>query len=74
MEVFLGKVTQQAMNYAIRSGITITASYAIKQTSRLLRVRIVHRYIINVAKPVHRLLANESAMSFKIYKSVLKAR
>ncbi|KAL9038695.1 MAG: hypothetical protein Q9180_002977 [Flavoplaca navasiana] len=37
MDIFLGKVTQQAMNYAIRSGITITASYAIKQSSRLLK-------------------------------------
>ncbi|KAJ9273377.1 hypothetical protein DTO212C5_451 [Paecilomyces variotii] len=37
MEVFLAKLTQQAMNYAIRSGITITASYAIRQSSRLLK-------------------------------------
>ncbi|OJD26638.1 hypothetical protein ACJ73_01971 [Blastomyces percursus] len=37
MDVFLSKVTQQAMNYAIRSGITITAGYAIRQTSRLLK-------------------------------------
>ncbi|KAL8669842.1 MAG: hypothetical protein Q9168_005582 [Polycauliona sp. 1 TL-2023] len=37
MDLFLGKVTQQAMNYAIRSGITITASYAIKQSARLLK-------------------------------------
>jgi hypothetical protein len=37
MEVLLGKVTQQAMNYAIRSGIALSASYAIKQTSKLLR-------------------------------------
>ncbi|VDB87870.1 Bgt-3164 [Blumeria graminis f. sp. tritici] len=37
MEEFLGKVTQHAMNYAIRSGIGITASFAIRQTSRLLR-------------------------------------
>ncbi|KAL1964749.1 hypothetical protein VTN77DRAFT_6616 [Rasamsonia byssochlamydoides] len=37
MEVFLSKVTQQAMNYAIRSGITITASYVIRQSSRLLK-------------------------------------
>ncbi|TQS36051.1 hypothetical protein Golomagni_03507 [Golovinomyces magnicellulatus] len=38
MEDFLGKVTQHAMNYAIRSsGIGITASFAISQTSRLLR-------------------------------------
>ena len=36
MEILLGKVTQQAMNYAIRSGITITASYAIQQSTRLL--------------------------------------
>ncbi|KAI9885601.1 MAG: translation termination factor GTPase eRF3 [Watsoniomyces obsoletus] len=36
MEVFLGKITQQAMNYAIRSGIAITSSYAIRQCSRLL--------------------------------------
>ncbi|KKA24275.1 RanGTP-binding protein [Rasamsonia emersonii CBS 393.64] len=38
MEAFLSKVTQQAMNYAIRSGITITASYVIRQSSRLLKV------------------------------------
>ncbi|CCU74361.1 RanGTP-binding protein [Blumeria hordei DH14] len=37
MEDFLGKVTQHAMNYAIRSGIGITASFAISQTTRLLR-------------------------------------
>ncbi|KAL1847018.1 Ran-specific GTPase-activating protein 30 [Paecilomyces lecythidis] len=37
MEVFLAKLTQQAMNYAIRSGITITATYAIRQSSRLLK-------------------------------------
>ncbi|ETI27767.1 hypothetical protein G647_00216 [Cladophialophora carrionii CBS 160.54] len=36
MDIFLGKVTQQAMNYAIRSGVTITASYAIRQSSKLL--------------------------------------
>ncbi|KAJ5662095.1 uncharacterized protein N7477_009711 [Penicillium maclennaniae] len=37
MEVFLTRLTQQAMNYAIRSGIAITASYAIRQSSRLLK-------------------------------------
>lgn len=37
MDVFLGQVTSQAMNYAIRSGITITTTYAIKQCSNLLR-------------------------------------
>ncbi|MCJ1477823.1 hypothetical protein MMC13_006496 [Lambiella insularis] len=37
MDILLGKVTQQAMNYAIRSGITITAGYAIRQSSRLLK-------------------------------------
>ncbi|KAL2217331.1 putative RanGTP-binding protein [Thermoascus aurantiacus ATCC 26904] len=37
MEEFLSKLTQQAMNYAIRSGIAITASYAIRQSSRLLK-------------------------------------
>ncbi|KAF1808011.1 Ran-binding-domain-containing protein [Eremomyces bilateralis CBS 781.70] len=37
MEVFLSKITQQAMNYAIRSGITITSGFAIKQCSRLLK-------------------------------------
>ncbi|KAB8293863.1 hypothetical protein EYC80_009342 [Monilinia laxa] len=37
MDLFLGKVTQHAMNYAIRSGIGITASFAIRQTSRLLK-------------------------------------
>ncbi|KAF4310674.1 hypothetical protein GTA08_BOTSDO13776 [Botryosphaeria dothidea] len=37
MDVLLSKVTQQAMNYAIRSGIVITSSYAMKQCSRLIR-------------------------------------
>ncbi|KAI2794546.1 hypothetical protein POX_a01145 [Penicillium oxalicum] len=37
MEVFLTRLTQQAMNYAIRSGIAITATYAMRQSSRLLK-------------------------------------
>ncbi|KAL5048280.1 hypothetical protein BDW71DRAFT_27648 [Aspergillus fruticulosus] len=37
MDAFLARLTQQAMNYAIRSGIAITASYAIRQSSRLLQ-------------------------------------
>ncbi|KAF2472572.1 Ran-binding-domain-containing protein [Lindgomyces ingoldianus] len=37
MEVLLSKVTQQAMNYAIRTGITITSGYAIQQCGRLLK-------------------------------------
>ncbi|KAF2136400.1 uncharacterized protein K452DRAFT_322450 [Aplosporella prunicola CBS 121167] len=37
MDILLAKVTQQAMNYAIRSGVTITGGYAIKQCSRLLK-------------------------------------
>jgi len=37
MDYLLGKVTQQAMNYAIRSGVTLTATYAIKQSNRLLQ-------------------------------------
>ncbi|KAF2279755.1 Ran-binding-domain-containing protein [Westerdykella ornata] len=37
MEVLLGQVTKQAMNYAIRTGITITSTYAIRQCGRLLR-------------------------------------
>jgi RanGTP-binding protein len=36
MEILMSKVTQQAMNYAIRSGVAVTASYAIKQSTRLL--------------------------------------
>ncbi|KAK5230484.1 Ran-specific GTPase-activating protein 30 [Exophiala xenobiotica] len=36
MDVFLGRVTQQAMNYAIRSGLTLTATYAIRQSNRYL--------------------------------------
>ncbi|KIV90194.1 hypothetical protein PV10_07525 [Exophiala mesophila] len=36
MDMFLGKVTQHAMNYAIRSGIGLTASFAIRQTAKLL--------------------------------------
>src|SRR5271156_3391483 len=37
MDIILHKVTQQAMNYAIRSGVAVTATYAIKQSSRLLQ-------------------------------------
>ncbi|KAF1999242.1 Ran-binding-domain-containing protein [Amniculicola lignicola CBS 123094] len=37
MEVLLSKVTQQAMNYAIRTGITITSGYAIRQCGRLIK-------------------------------------
>ncbi|PYH85030.1 Ran-binding-domain-containing protein [Aspergillus uvarum CBS 121591] len=37
MDAFLLRLTQQAMNYAIRSGIAITAKYAIRQSSRLLK-------------------------------------
>ncbi|KAF7162334.1 hypothetical protein CNMCM5623_007679 [Aspergillus felis] len=37
MDVFLTRLTQQAMNYAIRSGIAITANYALRQSSRLLK-------------------------------------
>lgn len=37
MDVLLTKITGQAMNYAIRSGITITTTYAIRQCGRLLQ-------------------------------------
>ncbi|MCJ1359835.1 MAG: hypothetical protein MMC33_009838 [Icmadophila ericetorum] len=37
MDVLLGKVTQQAMNYAIRSGISITVGYALQQSARLVK-------------------------------------
>ncbi|KAL9053593.1 MAG: hypothetical protein Q9162_004690 [Coniocarpon cinnabarinum] len=37
MDILLQKVTQQAMNYAIRSGIMITSSYALNQCSRLVK-------------------------------------
>ncbi|KAK2875118.1 hypothetical protein FQN49_001763 [Arthroderma sp. PD_2] len=37
MDLLLSKITQQAMNYAIRSGITITATYAIRQSAKLLK-------------------------------------
>ncbi|CAK1355101.1 unnamed protein product [Cercospora beticola] len=37
MDLLLQRVTQQAVQYAIRSGITITTGYAIKECSRLLK-------------------------------------
>ena len=37
MDILLNKVTQQAMNYAIRSGVSITSAYAIRHCSRLLQ-------------------------------------
>ncbi len=36
MDVLLGKVTSQAMNYAIRSGLGLTASYALRSANKLL--------------------------------------
>jgi hypothetical protein len=36
MEVFLGKVTQQAMNYAIRSGLSVSATMLIRHGSKLI--------------------------------------
>ncbi|BCS20552.1 RanGTP-binding protein [Aspergillus puulaauensis] len=59
MDTFLTRLTQQAMNYAIRSGITITASYAIRQSSRLLK---------NVEKSAERdeLLALQQRLESKV--------
>lgn len=37
MDLLLSRVTQQAVQYAIRSGISITTGYAIKNCSRLLQ-------------------------------------
>ncbi|KAI9890548.1 MAG: hypothetical protein M1814_003888 [Vezdaea aestivalis] len=37
LDFVLGKITQQAVNYAIRSGITITSGFAIRQCGRLLK-------------------------------------
>jgi hypothetical protein len=37
-ELTAQQVTQQAMSYAIRSGIAITSTYALKQCGRLLKV------------------------------------
>ncbi|KAL5114591.1 Ran-specific GTPase-activating protein 30 [Pleosporales sp. CAS-2024a] len=37
MDLLLAKVTQQAMSYAIRSGIAITSTYALKQCARLMK-------------------------------------
>ncbi|KAJ5387861.1 hypothetical protein N7509_010402 [Penicillium cosmopolitanum] len=37
MDIFLTRLTQQAANYAIRSGVAITASYVMQQSARLLK-------------------------------------
>ena len=37
MDALLSRLGVQAMNYAIRSGIALTSTYAISQCSRLLR-------------------------------------
>ncbi|KAL2870786.1 RanGTP-binding protein [Aspergillus lucknowensis] len=60
MDAFLSRLTQQAMNYAIRSGIAITASYAIRQSSKLLQ---------NTEKSVERdeLLALQQRLESKIH-------
>ena len=36
MDALLAKLGSQALNYAIRSGIALTSSFAIQQCSRLL--------------------------------------
>jgi len=37
MDALLARLGVQAMNYAIRSGIALTSTYAISQCSRLLK-------------------------------------
>ncbi|KAF2439450.1 Ran-binding-domain-containing protein [Karstenula rhodostoma CBS 690.94] len=37
MEVLLSKITHQAINYAVKTGFTITSGFAIQQCSRLLK-------------------------------------
>lgn len=37
MDEFLANVGVQAMKYAIRSGVSLTSSYALRQCSRLLK-------------------------------------
>ncbi|PSK41847.1 hypothetical protein B9Z65_9233 [Elsinoe australis] len=37
MDILLNKVTQQAINYAIRSGVAVTGGFAMKQCARLLQ-------------------------------------
>lgn len=37
MDALLGRLGAQAVNYAIRSGIALTSSYAVGQCSRLLK-------------------------------------
>ncbi|KAF7197031.1 Ran-specific GTPase-activating protein 30 [Pseudocercospora fuligena] len=37
MDILLSRVTQQAVHYAIRSGISITTGYALKECGRLLK-------------------------------------
>ena len=37
MDALLAKLGAQAFNYAVRSGIALTSSYAVQQCSRLLK-------------------------------------
>ena len=37
MDILLSSVTRHAMNYAIRSGISITGGFAIRECSRLIK-------------------------------------
>lgn len=37
MDLLLGKITSQAVNYAIRSGVALTSTYAIKHCARLVK-------------------------------------
>lgn len=55
MDEFLALVGVQAMNYAIRSGITLTSTYALGQCSRLLE-SVEDRKILAELKSLRKLL------------------
>ena len=64
MEALLGNLTSQAMNYAIRSGVTITTTYALKQCSQLVKeTRKDNRYRDELGQLQRRLESKISILS-----------
>ena len=41
----LAQVTQQAINYAVRTGITVGSTFALRQCGKLLKVRGPHQEV-----------------------------
>ena len=65
MDALLARLGVQAMNYAIRSGIALTSTYAISQCSRLLKT-VDDKSIYSELKSLQKLL-NAKIKAWKPY-------